>query len=102
LSVVINFVSRYICVISLVSTYSQQDNEELDEDLHYWGVVVFFVCFVAWVIADLFLEVYDMTIDTIFICWAEDSDHNNGQVRLVPVGGYWCWLCSSFTDVSLG
>jgi len=73
--------SRLSCVFVIaLLTLCLQNDKELDEDLHYWGVVVFFVCFVAWVIADLFLEVYDMTIDTIFICWAEDSEHNNGQV----------------------
>eukprot|EP00045_Choanoeca_perplexa_P009111 m.85985 g.85985 ORF g.85985 m.85985 type:complete len:648 (+) comp14756_c0_seq1:48-1991(+) len=68
-----------VAISGIASYYYIKNDEELDADLHYWGVVVFFVCFVAWFIADLFLEVYDMTIDTIFICWAEDSDHNNGQ-----------------------
>eukprot|EP00730_Choanoeca_flexa_P015721 TRINITY_DN7282_c1_g2_i2.p1 TRINITY_DN7282_c1_g2~~TRINITY_DN7282_c1_g2_i2.p1 ORF type:complete len:670 (+),score=191.83 TRINITY_DN7282_c1_g2_i2:67-2010(+) len=70
----------FVVGLSCIATYYYiQNDEELDEDLHYWGPVVFFVGFLAWFVADLFLEIYDMAIDTIFICWAEDSDMNNGQ-----------------------
>jgi hypothetical protein len=60
-------------------TYIRND-EELNEDLHYRGAVVFFTCIIAYFIADLFMDVYDMTIDTMFLCFAEDTDRNDGKV----------------------
>ena len=38
-------------------------------------VIVIFSYFIA----DVFLDLYKMTIDTIFLCFAEDSKHNNGK-----------------------
>ncbi len=37
------------------------------------------VCIFAYLIADVFLDLYKMTIDTIFLCFAEDCKHNNGK-----------------------
>ena len=54
--------------------------------MNYWGVVVFFSCLIAYFISDLFMSIYDMAIDTIFICWAEDGEMNNGSVSFKPAG----------------
>lgn len=50
-----------------------------DDDIHYLAVVVFMICVVAWFIADVFISIYDMTIDTLFLCFAEDCERNNGK-----------------------
>lgn len=47
--------------------------------LHYWALVVLAVCIVSWFISDIFIGVYDMTVDTLFICFAEDSERNDGS-----------------------
>ncbi|EGD78975.1 hypothetical protein PTSG_01948 [Salpingoeca rosetta] len=49
-------------------------------NLTYPAVPVFVVCIVAWIISTIFTGVYDMTIDTVFLCFAEDSERNDGSV----------------------
>eukprot|EP00051_Salpingoeca_urceolata_P033674 m.21737 g.21737 ORF g.21737 m.21737 type:complete len:667 (-) comp6538_c0_seq2:124-2124(-) len=50
-----------------------------DENLHYYGLVVFVICFFAYAIADAFFDVYKLTIDALLVCFCEDKTRNNGQ-----------------------
>jgi len=63
-------------------------------ELHYWALVVLAVCIVSWFISDIFIGVYDMTVDTIFICFAEDSERNDGSAvrNRKPVAQRELWL----------
>jgi len=87
---VLNFMTGFIvfviklfvvAVVGCVAYYWIQNNSDLEDDLNYWGVLVFFICIVAFIISDIFLNVYDMTIDTLFLCFAEDSDRNDGKTK---------------------
>ena len=87
---VLNFITGFmmfviklfvVAITGCVAYYWIQNNSDLEADLNYWGVLVFFICIVAFLISDIFLNIYDMTIDTIFLCFAEDSDRNDGKVR---------------------
>jgi len=75
---VIIFVCKLVIVCAtgiFTYLYIQQDGN-MENELNYWGAVVFASCVIAFFIADEFLTVYDMAIDTIFLCWAEDCDRN--------------------------
>ena len=41
--------------------------------------MVLVIAIFAYYIADIFLDVFKTMIDTIFLCFAEDSKHNNGK-----------------------
>eukprot|EP00042_Codosiga_hollandica_P038302 m.310639 g.310639 ORF g.310639 m.310639 type:complete len:659 (+) comp55355_c0_seq1:221-2197(+) len=51
------------------------------DDVHFWSLIVLVIGIFAYFIAELFLGIYKMTIDTIFLCFAEDCKHNNGLDR---------------------
>ncbi len=46
--------------------------------LHYWMVPVLVVSIFAFWIAHCILSVYEMVIDTIFLCFCEDYNRNDG------------------------
>lgn len=50
-----------------------------DDSLHYYAIVVFVICVFAYMIADTFIGVYKMGVDTIFIAFCEDHKHNDGS-----------------------
>jgi len=69
--------------VGIISYYWVTElNTSFSEDLNYFGAVVLVCCVIAYLIADQFLNVYDMAVDTIFLCFAEDEKRNNGKVRL--------------------
>jgi len=50
-----------------------------NEDLHFFAVPVLLVTLVAYLIADCFLTVYEMVIDTLLLCFCEDCQLNDGS-----------------------
>ena len=50
------------------------------------GLIVFVIAIFAYIIANTFIGVYHMCIDTIFICFCEDSERNDGS----PAKPYFC------------
>ncbi|XP_063712992.1 choline transporter-like protein 4 [Symsagittifera roscoffensis] len=48
-------------------------------ELTYFFAPIIVVLVGTWVICKLFFDVYDMAIDTLFICVLEDLEHNNGS-----------------------
>ncbi|XP_075238807.1 choline transporter-like protein 4 isoform X2 [Convolutriloba macropyga] len=50
-------------------------------ELTYFFAPIIVVVLGTWVICKLFFDVYDMAIDTLFICVLEDLEHNNGSVE---------------------
>lgn len=68
--------------VGIISYYWVTElNTSFSEDLNYFGAVVLVCCVIAYLIADQFLNVYDMAVDTIFLCFAEDEKRNNGKDR---------------------
>ncbi|XP_046845307.1 choline transporter-like protein 4 isoform X2 [Xenia sp. Carnegie-2017] len=56
-------------------------NDVEDVQLSY-SVVPIVVCVIgAWVVAALFFSVYEMAIDTIFFCFLEDCERNDGSAE---------------------
>lgn len=53
--------------------------QEFGEELVYKSVVILFICIFTFLIASMFIGVYEMIIDTIFICFCEDSEKNDGS-----------------------
>ncbi|CAJ0954226.1 unnamed protein product, partial [Mesorhabditis belari] len=47
--------------------------------LYYYFVPIIIVLIGSYFIADLFFDVYDMAVDTTFICFLEDSEQNDGS-----------------------
>lgn len=93
--VVLNFVTGFmmfvlkllvVALAAIVAYYWIQQDDNLKHDLNYWGVLVFFIGIVAYFVANVVLDIYDMTIDTLFLCFAEDCAHNNGKVCLEGMG----------------
>ena len=54
--------------------FSFQDNKEVQ---YFWPQIFVSVLF-AYLIAHTFIGVYEMAIDTIFLCFCEDSARNDG------------------------
>ncbi|RWS10489.1 choline transporter-like protein 5 [Dinothrombium tinctorium] len=47
--------------------------------VHYFWVPIVAICFGTYLIASSFFAVYDMTVDTIFLCFLEDCERNDGS-----------------------
>lgn len=73
------FLSRLVVVGTVAFGSMHWFEQELD--LVYPAVPIFVVCLVAWIISGIFTGVYDMTIDTVFLCFAEDSERNDGSIE---------------------
>ncbi|XP_031574217.1 choline transporter-like protein 4 isoform X2 [Actinia tenebrosa] len=56
-------------------------NEDDPTSLNYDVVPVIITIIFAYVVTVLFFDVYDMCIDTIFLCFLEDIERNNGSVE---------------------
>merc|ERR1712066_509763 len=39
------------------------------------------ISFIAFIIASIFLSVYEMALDTIFVCFCEDQNRNDGSAE---------------------
>ncbi|CAI4225944.1 unnamed protein product [Auanema sp. JU1783] len=50
-------------------------------DLYYYFVPIVIVVIGSYFIADLFFDVYEMAVDTTFICFLEDSEQNDGSAE---------------------
>ncbi|KJH41925.1 hypothetical protein DICVIV_12108 [Dictyocaulus viviparus] len=50
-------------------------------DLYYYFVPIILVLIGSYFVTDLFFNVYEMAVDTTFICFLEDSEQNDGSVE---------------------
>ncbi|UMM41713.1 hypothetical protein L5515_017854 [Caenorhabditis briggsae] len=50
-------------------------------DLYYYFVPIVIVVIGSYFMADLFFDVYEMAVDTTFICFLEDSEQNDGSLE---------------------
>lgn len=56
-------------------------NFQMNPDVNFIFVPVIFSMIFASLIIHCFLSVYEMTVDTIFLCYCEDSDQNDGCLK---------------------
>ncbi|KAL5263312.1 hypothetical protein ACHWQZ_G008631 [Mnemiopsis leidyi] len=49
-----------------------------DEQIEYWAIPVLIASIFAFAVAHTFFSVYEIGIDTIFVCFAEDETKNDG------------------------
>jgi len=70
------FLGKMVVVIAtgVISYYILKDNREVQ---YFWPQIVVSVLF-SYLIAHTFIGVYEMAIDTIFLCFCEDSSRNDG------------------------
>jgi len=47
--------------------------------LHYYFVPIILITLGAYFIADIFFGVYEMAVDTLFLCFLEDIERNDGS-----------------------
>jgi hypothetical protein len=52
-----------------------------DNPLNYVAASVFVIVIIGYVVSSMFLYVYDMAIDTIFLCFCEDCERNDGSAE---------------------
>lgn len=52
-----------------------------DEDLNYYLAPVIIIIIAAYVVATAFFGVYSMAIDTVFLCFLEDSERHDGSAE---------------------
>ena len=45
----------------------------------FWGVSLVLVVILAYTISSAFMAVFDMAISTLFLCFCEDSERNDGS-----------------------
>ncbi len=49
-----------------------------EDGLNFYILIVLVIVIFTYFVADVFIDLYKMIIDTIFLCFAEDSKMNNG------------------------
>ncbi|XP_032826660.1 choline transporter-like protein 1 isoform X1 [Petromyzon marinus] len=47
-------------------------------DYHMWVVPLLLVCLFAYLVAHCFLSVFEIVVDVLFLCFAVDTEHNDG------------------------
>jgi len=62
-------------VMGVASFYFFRKNE----DLNYYLTPVIIITISAWVVASAFFGVYEMAINTVFLCFLEDSERHDGS-----------------------
>jgi len=65
-------------VTGIIATYVLQ-YYKTRLDLYYWALPLIIILIFSYGIASAVLAVYDMAIDTIFICFCEDAERHDGS-----------------------
>jgi len=52
---------------------------DTNEDIEIEAIPIALGAFVTYIIAHIFLSVYEMIVDTVFLCFCEDSERNDGS-----------------------
>eukprot|EP00095_Tigriopus_kingsejongensis_P005861 maker-scaffold38_size502422-snap-gene-1.13 protein:Tk05861 transcript:maker-scaffold38_size502422-snap-gene-1.13-mRNA-1 annotation:"hypothetical protein DAPPUDRAFT_305570" len=67
-------------VLSFYIFSGRIDQVKID-DLNYYFVPVFVIILGSFFIADVFFDVYEMAVDTLFLCFLEDIERNDGSAE---------------------
>jgi len=70
-----------VACFNLVGNYFNDKMGAISKDMYAFVTVHAIVGLFSWLITSVFLSVYEMTLDTIFICFCEDQQRNNGKDR---------------------
>lgn len=63
-----------VCAVAVTSVFWLRDM-----DLQYYIIPVVLIVLISFCIVALFMTVFEMTIDTIFLCVCEDLEHHTGR-----------------------
>jgi len=55
--------------------------DHLARDLNYIAIPIAVICIGSYVIASFFFNVYSMAVDTLFLCFLEDCEMNDGSAQ---------------------
>eukprot|EP01137_Pigoraptor_chileana_P013951 Opistho-2@68038 len=71
----------HVSVVAATGVLSYQFFKTLQNDLNYYmGPVVIIIIF-SYFVSKAFFSVFDMAIDTIFLCFCEDCERNDGSAE---------------------
>eukprot|EP00033_Pygsuia_biforma_P005634 GCRY01006224.1.p1 GENE.GCRY01006224.1~~GCRY01006224.1.p1 ORF type:complete len:197 (-),score=54.22 GCRY01006224.1:175-720(-) len=73
------FLGKLSITISVAITAMEMIKRDEDMELNYYAIVVLLIVLIAYFIASGFMELYDMAIDTILLCFCEDVERNDGS-----------------------
>ena len=74
------FLTKILVTVGMGAvTYVYFSSEAYAEKLNYVQVPVVIVMFVTYLIASVFFGVYSMAVDTLFLCFLEDCERNDGS-----------------------
>jgi hypothetical protein len=51
------------------------------ERSRFWSVPLIIIGVISYIIASCFMTVFDMAVDTLFLCFCEDSERNDGKTK---------------------
>jgi len=54
---------------------------QFNPDLNYYYVPVIIVVIIMYIVAKIFFSVYSMAVDTLFLCFLQDLEENNGSIE---------------------
>ncbi|XP_055298755.1 choline transporter-like 2 isoform X5 [Sitodiplosis mosellana] len=74
------FLTKILVTVGMGAvTYAYFTSEAYAEKLNYVQVPVVIVMFATYLIASVFFGVYSMAVDTLFLCFLEDCERNDGS-----------------------
>ncbi|XP_054169219.1 choline transporter-like protein 1 [Oppia nitens] len=74
------FVAK-ICVVTVIVLIGIELIEDKTQSLHYYWSPIIASAFFAYFVSHCFLSVYEMAIDTLFLCFIEDTERNDGKTK---------------------
>lgn len=77
------FMGKLVSIVGSLFFFRYMLNSTGDADLDLNSQIGIYSCVAifAWWITGIFLSVYRLTLDTIFVCFCEDQQRNNGRDR---------------------
>eukprot|EP00039_Didymoeca_costata_P028599 m.21661 g.21661 ORF g.21661 m.21661 type:complete len:671 (+) comp7200_c0_seq1:218-2230(+) len=70
--------------VTIIAYYWLKDEHDSYGTIPLWGIVLIIIAIASWYIAEGFTELYEMTADTLLVCFCEDREVNKGKEYLSP------------------
>jgi len=67
------------CTVTAITALCTTLLLKSNENIHFYAVPLIAVAILSYFIAHCIISVYEMVIDTLFICFCEDMTHNDGK-----------------------
>eukprot|EP01112_Ceratiomyxa_fruticulosa_P007124 TRINITY_DN183_c0_g1_i1.p1 TRINITY_DN183_c0_g1~~TRINITY_DN183_c0_g1_i1.p1 ORF type:complete len:709 (+),score=136.87 TRINITY_DN183_c0_g1_i1:277-2403(+) len=75
----LTFLSKlFICAVTTIASFLVI---RMDKTISFYAIPVILIAIISYAVATGFFAVYDMAIDTILLCFCEDSDKNDGSAE---------------------